>query len=90
MVDNFVPTNQFHPYQPADAIPQTGVRNAGLSSLLSKVGIDRSRLGSMRNVNMSHSIDKFRGYARQNPGKVLGGLAALAIGLGMMRGRGIR
>jgi hypothetical protein len=90
MVDNVNPTNQFHPYQPADAIPQTGTRRSGLSSILNRVGIDRSRLGSVRNVNMSQSVDKFRGYAQQNPGKVLGGLAALAIGLGMMRGRGVR
>ncbi|HEX6178299.1 MAG TPA: hypothetical protein VF057_08060 [Thermoanaerobaculia bacterium] len=90
MVDNVNPTNQFHPYQPVDAIPQTGIRSSGLSSILKKVGIDSSRLGSVRNMNMGQSVDKFRGYAQQNPGKVLGGLAALAIGLGMMRGRGIR
>ena len=90
MVDNFNPTNQFHPYQPADAIPQTGVRSGGLSSILNKVGIDGSKLGSVRNMNMGQSVDRFRGYAQQNPGKVLGGLAALAIGLGMMRGRRIR
>ncbi len=33
------------------------------------------------------SLDKVRDYARSNPGVLLGGLAAAAIGLGMMRGR---
>lgn len=33
------------------------------------------------------SLDKVRDYARSNPGVVLGGIAAAAIGLGLMRGR---
>ena len=45
MVDNTNPTSQFHPYQPQDAIPQTGApKSSGLSSILSRVGIDQSRL----------------------------------------------
>lgn len=32
-------------------------------------------------------LDKFREYARSKPGVVLGGLAALAIGAGLMRRR---
>jgi len=33
------------------------------------------------------SIGKLRAYAQANPGKVLGGLAAVMIGLGLMRRR---
>ena len=36
---------------------------------------------------LSSSLNKMRDYARAKPGLVLGGLAAAAIGLGMMRGR---
>ena len=91
MVDNTNPTNQFHPYQPTDAVPHRDVQPTGLSSILNRAGIDTRRLGSsMQNMNLSQKVDKARGYARKNPGVVLGGLAALAIGLGMMRGRSIR
>lgn len=90
MVDNTIPTNQFHPYQPPEATPHSELPGGVLNNLLRKAGIDRSRLGSMQNMNVQHSIEKARGYAQQNPGKVLGGLAALAIGLGVMRGRRLR
>jgi hypothetical protein len=90
MVDNSVPTNQFHPYQPATATPHSELPSSGLSNMLRRVGIDPSRMGSMRNMNMRQSIDKARGYAQKNPSAVLGGLAALAIGLGMMRGKRLR
>lgn len=33
------------------------------------------------------SLDKFREYARSKPGVVLGGLAALVIGAGLLRKR---
>jgi hypothetical protein len=33
------------------------------------------------------SVEKARGFAQKNPGMVLGGLAALAIGMGLMRRR---
>ena len=42
----------------------------------------------LRNVDVRQSVDKVRGYAQSNPGKVLGGLAALVIGAGLMRRRG--
>jgi hypothetical protein len=83
MVDNLNPTNQFHPYTKPDVTPHSEVTNrGGLSDILRRVG-----MGSTSNVNMRQSVDKFRGYAQKNPSAVLGGLAALAIGLGMMRGR---
>ncbi len=75
MVDNINPNSQFHPYQPMDAIPHSEERVSGLSGILKKIGID------------DRSVDKARGFAQKNPGMVLGGLAALAIGMGLMRRR---
>ena len=90
MVDNMNPTSQFHPYQPQDATPQTG-STSGLGGILSKLGIDQSKIGAwgngLNNVDVRGGIEKARGVARNNPGMVLGGLAALAIGMGMMRKR---
>jgi len=74
MVDNMNPTSQFHPYRPEESIPQTG-KPSGLGGILSKLGIDQSK------------IDAMTSKARNNPGIVLGGLAALAIGAGLMRKR---
>ena len=78
MVDNTVPTTQFHPYQPEKSTPQAEVTPTGLGSILKKVGMT---------PKMNANVEKFRGIAQKNPGMVLGGLAALAIGLGMMRGK---
>lgn len=89
MIDPQNPTEQFHPYQEPDAIPNTGSR-----SWLSKLGLDQTRMRSVTdavsNTNLRSSVDKARGYAAANPGKVLGGLAALVIGAGLMRGRSRR
>lgn len=94
MVDRLNPTSQFHPYQPQDATPQTGSSTSGLGGILSKLGIDQSKIGawgnSLNNVDVRGGIDKARGVARSNPGMVLGGLAALAIGAGLMRKRAMR
>lgn len=96
MVDNTNPTSQFHPYQPQDAIPQTGsnISSGGLGSILSKVGLNGSSLSglgsALNNVNMRGGIDKMRASANKNPGMVLGGLAALVIGAGLMRKRSMR
>jgi hypothetical protein len=95
MVDNMNPTNQFHPYQRETSVPVAERPQGGLSGILNKVGIDPTSVRSigdqMRNLKVnesfSESIGKARAYARANPAKVLGGLAAVAIGLGMMRGR---
>jgi len=35
----------------------------------------------------SLKLDKARAFAKANPGKILGGLAAIAIGIGLLRGR---
>jgi hypothetical protein len=78
MVDNTNPTSQFHPYVPQDAVPQTGnTTQPGLGGLVSKIGA----LGG------NGQWGKLQGMARNNGGLVLGGLAALAIGAGLMRRR---
>ena len=77
MVDNLNPTNQFHPYQPMKDTPQVERSESGPGNML-------KRLGS---VDMDESLGKLRNYAQANPGKVLGGLAAVVIGLGLLRKR---
>ena len=96
MVDNVNPTSQFHPYQPETSTPATdsprmGSMSGGLGGILSKLGIDQSKFGSLggalKNTNMRGGLDSVRAKAQANPGMVLGGLAALAIGAGLMRKR---
>lgn len=84
MVDNTNPTSQFHPYQPPEEIPQPPETGGlgGLGGILRKAGIDPATLS---NIDVKGSVEKARGIARRNPGLVLGGLAAAAIGLGLMR-----
>jgi hypothetical protein len=94
MVDNVNPTSQFHPYQPQDATPHSDrVAPTGLGGMLSKLGIDQSKIdaigGNLRNADVRGQIDKVRTKAAANPGMVLGGLAALVIGAGLMRKRGM-
>jgi|GEM_PF-462462 len=91
MVDNLNPTSQFHPYQPQDATPQRETRVSGLGGLLSRLGLDQSKIdalgGKVSNMDVRGGLEKARGMARSNPSLVLGGLAALAIGAGLMRKR---
>lgn len=88
MVDTTNPTTQFHPYEPPTAVPVRERPETGVSSMLAKVGVDADRLGdAVRNLNINDSIGKARAYARMNPGKVLGGLAAVVIGIGLLRRR---
>jgi hypothetical protein len=91
MVDITNPTNQFHPYQPVDATPNAEKPAGGLSGMLENLGIDTRSLGSVgdtvKNMDMRGSLDKARTYARNNPGLVLGGLAAAVIGAGLLRRR---
>jgi len=92
MVDNVNPNTQFHPYQPQDATPHSElVKPTGLSSILSRVGIDQSKIdafgNSLKGVDVQGQITKARNVARNNGGMVLGGLAALVIGAGLMRRR---
>jgi hypothetical protein len=91
MVDNVNPTNQFHPYQREASVPVSERPQGRLNGILNKIGIDPTSVRSigdqMKNVNVNQSLGKARSYAKANPAKVLGGLAAVAIGLGMMRRR---
>jgi LPXTG-motif cell wall-anchored protein len=92
MVDSVNPTTQFHPYQPQDATPHSErPSTSGLGGILSKLGIDQSKIGALggnlRNVDVRGQLGKARGMAQKNPSLVLGGLAALVIGAGLMRKR---
>lgn len=92
MVDNTIPTSQFHPYQPMDSTPQTGSGNSGgFGGILGKLGIDSSKIGalggSLKGTDLRGGLNNVRAKAQANPGMVLGGLAALAIGAGLMRKR---
>ena len=95
MVDNTNPTNQFHPYQPQDAVPHADAPATGLNGVLERVGVDAGTIDSVRNTfnrsvgsfNMNGSIGKVRDYARANPAKFLGGLAVAVIGAGLLRRR---
>ena len=69
MVDKTNPTNQFHPYQPADATPHSEEPATGMRDVLNR------------------NVTKARDFARGNPALALGGLAAAAIGLGLLRRR---
>ncbi len=101
MVDMTNPTSQFHPYQPETSTPQTDNigtgSTSGLGGILSKLGIDQSKIGALgsklngTNVRggLNNGLNSVRGMAQKNPGLVLGGLAALAIGAGLMRKRGM-
>jgi hypothetical protein len=91
MIDNMNPASQFHPYQRETSVPVAERPLSGLDGVLDKIGIDptsfRSVRDQMRNLNVNESFGKVRAYAKANPGKMLGGLAALAIGIGMLRAR---
>ncbi len=92
MVDNVNPTTQFHPYQAPDATPIADqVAPTGLAGMLSKLGIDQNAIsglgGNLKNLDLGGQLNKARGMAQKNPGLVLGGLAALVIGAGMLRNR---
>ena len=85
MVDNTNPTNQFHPYQPPEVEKQPLAGN-GFRDMLNKAGL--GNMGNMLNkANVGDVLNKARTTARNNPGALLGGLAALAIGAGLLRKR---
>lgn len=92
MIDNTIPTSQFHPYTPPDVTPHSeNVAPGGLRGLLSRAGIGGTSVRSMgekfRHVDVRHSLDKARTIARSNAGLTLGGLALAAIGAGLLRRR---
>jgi hypothetical protein len=87
MVDNMNPTSQFHPYQRETSVPVAERPPSGLDAVLDKVGIDPTSFRSVRDQMKSLNPNKIRTWAMANPGKLLGGLAAVAIGIGLMRSR---
>lgn len=74
MIDNLTPTSQFHPYQRETSVPVAERRRSGLQRILGKVKGKRW-------------INNVRAYAKANPTKVMGGLAAITVGLSLMRRR---
>lgn len=87
MVDNVNPTSQFHPYSAPDATPvKDRLPEGGLGGLLSRLGVNA---GSLNTDSINGQLAKARGVAQKNPSLVLGGLAALAIGAGLLRKRGL-
>ena len=89
MVDKSNPTNQFHPYTPAEATPHSEQpAPTGLKAVLGRARIDPDNLGALgdklKNVDVQQSIGKARDFARSKPGIALGGLALAAIGAGLM------
>lgn len=92
MVDTTNPSSQFHPYQPETSVPNAERATPGtLGGILSKVGINPDSIGALgskvRNVDVRGGLGSARNYARNHSGMVLGGLALLAIGAGLMRRR---
>ena len=75
MVDNVSPISNFHPYQPVSDVPATEKPPEGWRGLLQKV----------RSIDARGSIGRVREWAKENPALLLGGLAALAIGVGLVR-----
>lgn len=73
MIDAIDPTTQFHPYQPPETTAPQKIAPPG--GLLSK----------LRHPDLRGQLGKARTAAQQHPGMVLGGLAALVIGAGLMR-----
>jgi len=95
MVDNTNPTTQFHPYQAIDAVPQSEKSTSnlsGLNAILNKVGINPDAVsGMMKNVDVKGSVASMRSKVNiRNSGMILGGLAALVIGAGLLRKRNNR
>ena len=82
MIDNVNPNSQFHPYQPMNDLPASERQQGGLRGMLGSI-LKNGQLGS----TLNGSLGSLRDYAKAKPGVVLGGLAALAIGAGLMRKR---
>ena len=91
MVDQTNPTQQFHTYQAPDATPMSERPQSAMAKWLGRAGVTPSMMEAVRkNVtgsNIGGRVEKAREYARLNPSKVLGGMAALVIGAGLLRNR---
>jgi hypothetical protein len=75
--------------------------SSGIVSILEKLGVSETQINSVRetlkSVNLDDSLEKAKesvtdslnkakNYAKENPGAVLGGLAVLVIGAGLLAG----
>jgi hypothetical protein len=93
MIDNTNPTNQFHPYQPPTDTPVAERPPSGVDVILGRFGVRPDDVRSMReqmaDLKLNSWISKARTFAQANPGKILGGLAALVIGAGLIRRRNL-
>ncbi len=91
MVDQTNPTQQFHTYQAPDATPMSERPTSALQTWLGRAGVTPSMIETVRKnvtaTNLGSTVEKAREYARLNPSKVLGGMAALVIGAGLLRNR---
>ncbi len=94
MVDTTNPTTQFHPYERPDVTPHSETPATGFWGALKNMGINGSVIdrmkGTVGNVDVQSGVTKARDYARLNPGKVLGGMAAAVIAAGLLRRRHTR
>lgn len=79
MIDNSIPTSQFHPYQKPEI--DSPARSGSLDSVLEKFGVDRK---TFSDLTSPESIDKARTFARNNGAILLGGLAVAVIGAGLL------
>lgn len=94
MVDTTRPTEQFHSYSAPEATPVSERSANRWTDMVSKVGVTPERFSALKSkmsdLKVNESMEKARAYAKANPGKVLGGMAALVIGLGLLRHRTTR
>ncbi|MEO8216719.1 MAG: hypothetical protein ABI718_06515 [Acidobacteriota bacterium] len=88
MVDQELPNAQFHRYQAPEAVPHSEESQSNVTAALTKMGLSEEtaqKLGSgIGNLNLQGSLNKARDYARSNPGRFLGGMAAAVIGAGLL------
>ena len=93
MIDQTNPTNQFHPYQAPTDTPVSQRQPSGVSGVLKRFGVRPDDVRSMREqmaeLDVNSWLSRARQFAQANPGKVLGTLAALVIGVGLIRRRSI-
>jgi hypothetical protein len=94
MVDTTRPTEQFHSYSAPDATPVSERSTNRWTDMVSRVGVTPEHLSTLKSkmsdLRVNETVTKAKGYAKANPGKVLGGLAALVIGIGLLRQRSLR
>ncbi|MGA7615395.1 MAG: hypothetical protein WBX15_09455 [Thermoanaerobaculia bacterium] len=98
MVDMHEVTSQFHPYQPPAAQPHVEESvESRLGGFLRRNGVSESSVrtiesavrridlqGRMSRLRFRSRIRQAQRFARRHPAQVAGGLAAVAIGAGLL------